>query len=169
MPEVVIAQRMWQRRGTLAEWTAANPVLEAGEIGVELSVTDPPKFKIGDGATAYLALAYQGNAAGRNTVTAVTSVSGVVTLDWSLGDYFTLTLSENVTSWVIANAPGSGLGFTITVEITQAAGSYTVVKPGTTPGGTMAVSTANGAKDLLFITSFNNGGTLRSNISKAYS
>lgn len=37
---------MQQRRGTAAEWTAANPVLAAGEIGFE---TDTGKFKFGDG------------------------------------------------------------------------------------------------------------------------
>lgn len=106
----------------------------------------------------------------RSTVTAVSSASGVVTLDYSLGDYFTITLTENVTSWVISNPPGSGNGFSLMVQITQAAGAYTVAKPGTTPGGAaLDVSTANGAIDLLAISSFDNGSTLRSNIAKAYS
>lgn len=106
----------------------------------------------------------------RSTVTAVTSSSGVVTLDYSLGDYFTLTLSENVTSWVISNGPGSGKGFSLMVQITQAAGAYTVAKPGTTAGGAaLDVSTGNGDVDLLAITSFNNGTTLRSTIAKDFS
>ena len=46
---------MQQRRGTAAEWTSANPTLSAAEIGVE---TDTLKVKIGDGATAWTALAY---------------------------------------------------------------------------------------------------------------
>lgn len=58
MAEVVVAQRMWQRRGTTAEWNTANPVLAAGEIGVEL--TTPPKTKVGDGVTAWTSLAYIG-------------------------------------------------------------------------------------------------------------
>ena len=52
MTEVVVAQRMWQRRGTTALWGAANPVLESGEIGVELSNTSPYPvigIKIGNG------------------------------------------------------------------------------------------------------------------------
>lgn len=106
----------------------------------------------------------------RSTVTAVTSSSGVVTLDYSLGDYFTLTLSENVTSWAISNLPGSGKGFSLMVQITQGAGAYTVAKPGTTPGGAaLDVSTTNGDVDVLAITSFNNGTTLRSNIARDYS
>jgi hypothetical protein len=44
------------RRDTAANWTAANPTLAAGEIGVEI---DTLKFKIGDGGTAWTVLAYQ--------------------------------------------------------------------------------------------------------------
>jgi len=53
-----MATRMQQRRGTAAQWTAANPVLAAGEIGFE---TDTNKFKIGNGATAWSALDYFAN------------------------------------------------------------------------------------------------------------
>jgi hypothetical protein len=56
-----MATRMQQRRGTAAQWTAANPVLGAGEIGFE---TDTNKFKIGNGSTAWTSLSYfvDGNA-----------------------------------------------------------------------------------------------------------
>jgi hypothetical protein len=50
-----MATRMQQRRGTAAQWTAANPVLAAGEIGFE---TDTSKFKIGDGVNAWSTLNY---------------------------------------------------------------------------------------------------------------
>jgi len=50
-----MATRMQQRRGTAAQWTAANPVLGAGEIGFE---TDTNKFKIGNGSTAWTSLSY---------------------------------------------------------------------------------------------------------------
>ena len=46
---------MQQRRGTAAEWTTANPVLSAGEIGVE---TDTLKVKVGNGSTAWGSLEY---------------------------------------------------------------------------------------------------------------
>ena len=46
---------MQQRRGTAAQWTAANPVLGAGEIGFE---TDTGKFKIGDGTNQWGSLDY---------------------------------------------------------------------------------------------------------------
>lgn len=45
-----MATRMQQRRGTAAEWTTANPVLAAGEIGYE---TDTGKFKFGDGVNTW--------------------------------------------------------------------------------------------------------------------
>lgn len=48
-----MATRMQQRRGTLADWTATNPVLMDGEIGFE---TDTHMLRIGDGLTAYLDL-----------------------------------------------------------------------------------------------------------------
>lgn len=61
MADIIVAQRMYQRRGTAAEWVAANPVLQAGEIGVELST--PPTMKIGDGVTAWNSLPYAGGSA----------------------------------------------------------------------------------------------------------
>ena len=51
---------MQQRRGTAAQWTAANPILAAGEIGFE---TDTSKFKMGNGSSVWSALTYFANAA----------------------------------------------------------------------------------------------------------
>ena len=51
---------MQQRRGTAAQWTAANPILAAGEIGFE---TDTNKFKMGNGSSVWTALTYFANAA----------------------------------------------------------------------------------------------------------
>lgn len=55
-----MATRMQQRRGTAAQWTAANPILAAGEIGFE---TDTNKFKMGNGSSVWSALQYFANAA----------------------------------------------------------------------------------------------------------
>lgn len=44
-----------QRRDTAANWTAENPTLLAGEIGLE---SDTGYWKVGDGATAWTSLAY---------------------------------------------------------------------------------------------------------------
>jgi hypothetical protein len=43
------------RSDTAADWTAANPVLLLGEVGVE---TDTRRYKIGDGTTAWAGLSY---------------------------------------------------------------------------------------------------------------
>ena len=43
------------RRGTAAQWTAANSILASGEMGLE---TDTKAFKFGDGSTAWNALPY---------------------------------------------------------------------------------------------------------------
>ena len=43
------------RRGTASQWTSANTILHAGELGFE---TNTGKFKIGDGSTAWNDLGY---------------------------------------------------------------------------------------------------------------
>ncbi len=50
-----MATRMQQRRGTASQWTTANPILAAGEIGFE---TDTNQFKIGDGVNEWADLSY---------------------------------------------------------------------------------------------------------------
>ena len=49
------------RRDTAAAWTAANPVLASGEMGIE---TNTNQFKIGNGATPWNSLPYGGIAGG---------------------------------------------------------------------------------------------------------
>ena len=50
-----MATRMQQRRGTAAQWTAADPILAAGEIGFE---SDTGQFKIGDGVNHWDDISY---------------------------------------------------------------------------------------------------------------
>jgi len=57
------------RRGTAAEWTAANTVLAEGELGLE---TDTTYYKIGNGSTAWTSLAY-GSITGTLANSSVTS------------------------------------------------------------------------------------------------
>ena len=61
MTTQVVFTRQAQRRDTAANWTAVNPVLLSGEWGLE---TDTRKLKIGDGVTAWNALAYNGGTPG---------------------------------------------------------------------------------------------------------
>lgn len=50
-----LSAKIQLRRGTETEWTTANPILSAGEIGVE---NDTGLFKLGDGATSWADLEY---------------------------------------------------------------------------------------------------------------
>lgn len=97
----------------------------------------------------------------RRTVTAVTSVSGIVTLNYALGDYFTLELSENVGGWIISNPPASGVGGTIGVRITQDNPARTVAFGAdiqfTASSPLDTVPTDVGSDTLLIMTSFDGG------------
>lgn len=48
-------KRRQERRGTAAQWTSANPILAAGEWGIEL---DTNRQKVGNGSSAWNLLAY---------------------------------------------------------------------------------------------------------------
>jgi beta-glucanase (GH16 family) len=63
----VALQRIQWRRGTAAEWTAANPVLADGEPGWE---RDTQKIKVGNGTSTWSALPYftSGGGTGGGTV-----------------------------------------------------------------------------------------------------
>ena len=66
------------RAGTASAWTTANPILAAGEPGVE---TDTNKLKIGNGVTAWNSLAYtSGGSGGGGAVDSVNGRTGAVTL-----------------------------------------------------------------------------------------
>jgi hypothetical protein len=52
-----MAVQIQLRRGTASAWTAANPLLADGEMGLE---SDTDQFKIGDGVTYWNSLAYGG-------------------------------------------------------------------------------------------------------------
>lgn len=72
--------RIQLRRDTAANWTSANPVLGAGEMGIE---TDTDQFKVGDGTTAWSSLAYGGiqGPAGANGTDGVVAATAPITYD----------------------------------------------------------------------------------------
>lgn len=95
--------------------------------------------------------------------TVISSSSGTLTLLCSDGDYFTTTLTENVTTFTILNEPSAGFAQTIMLRITQdpvtprtVAWPASFVWAGGTPG---VVTNTASAVDLLAITSFDQGGT----------
>lgn len=54
-----ITRYLKHRRDTAANWTANNPTLLAGQLGIETDgLTTTPKFKIGDGTSTWTALPY---------------------------------------------------------------------------------------------------------------
>ena len=48
-----MATQIQLRRGTSAEWAAANPVLAQGEVGIDLTLGE---MRLGDGVTAWAGL-----------------------------------------------------------------------------------------------------------------
>jgi len=88
------------RRGSAAEWTSANPVLAAGEVGLELDTT---KIKIGDGSLSWNSLSYfsSGSAGSSNyTASAGTSAS----LNNIPANLYALLSSSNFTSASISGS-----------------------------------------------------------------
>ena len=109
-----MATRMQQRRGTAAQWTAANPTLAAGEIGFE---TDTNKFKIGNGSSAWTALSYFSNTTALEALLndgAPAALNTLNELAAALNDDpgFVTTLSTNVTNHVNAGTNVHGIADT---------------------------------------------------------
>lgn len=84
-----MAVRIQFRRGTAADWTAADPVLSAGEFGFE---TDTNKFKLGDGTTLWSGLPYPAT----GTITGVTAGTGLT----GGGNSGTVTLTVDSTIYI---------------------------------------------------------------------
>lgn len=103
-------------------------------------------------------------------VNALTISSGAVAINCALGDYFTLSMTANVTTLTLSSVPAVK---TLMIAITQdATGSRTMSWPAAfkwAGGTTGTLSTAANAKDLLAITTFDSGTTWYATLAKAYS
>lgn len=153
MTQVVVAQRMWQRRDTAGNWSSVNPVLAAGEIGVELGAEI--KFKIGDGATPWNGLAYFSGGGGIVEIVAGDNIdvdntdpsrpvvsaagggaprvqdvpstgSGAVTCDWSAYDEIRVVVTANVSVSLAGAADGQRCLLVLQQDV---AGSRDVLLP----------------------------------------
>lgn len=102
------------------------------------------------------------------SVPSLSSAAGVLTVDLSLSDYYTITLTENITSIVFTNALGGTKPSTKMFEITQGTTPYTVTWPVSFlwEGAAPVVSDTANAIDILAITSFNGGTTWHGTLSK---
>ena len=106
----------------------------------------------------------------KNVVSAVTIASGVANIDLALGDYFTVAMSENITSLTFTNLPGSGYGVSKTLKITQhASAAKTFAMPSSfkwAGGTTGVISTTLSAVDRLTLVSDDNGTTYTAVLAK---
>ena len=98
------------RRDTAANWTNNNPTLAAGEIGVE---TDTLKFKIGDGTTAWTALAYASVLPGDAVEIAQDAVGAMIASTNSIDLTYTDATPELKADVNISVTPGD---VTLTIE-----------------------------------------------------
>lgn len=105
----------------------------------------------------------------RNVVTAVSSVSGVLTLDASLGDYFVTTLSEDVTSIVIDNCPQA---CTLSLRLMQnGTTAYDVTFPAAflkRGGGDFVMPASLGARCRLVMTTDDTGASFDTDLGEGY-
>ena len=116
------------RRGTAAQWTAANPILAAGETGLE---TDTNQSKRGDGVTAWTALPYVGKwdsipgkpavvaegatqAAARNAVAALGLIQAAKNPDLLVTGAVTVDNDDLITSAAVVWPDGTPGTLTIT-------------------------------------------------------
>ena len=130
-----MATRIQLRRGTATQWTTANTVLEAGEIGWESNTN---KFKIGDGTTEWDDLTYFLDATdtGFNSedyilATAKNAVNGVAALDANIN---VVTTTGVVFEGATAN------NFETTLQVIDPTSDKTITLPDAT--GTVVLDSA---------------------------
>lgn len=89
---------------------------------------------------------------------ALTITAGAITVDLSLGNYFTLSLTANITAISFTNAPASGRAETVVIKMTQdATGGRTVAGwPASVKwsGGAFTPTSTASATDLVSLTTF---------------
>lgn len=82
----ILYLRIQQKRKTTAQWAALNPVLLAGEPGVEVLVDGSVRIKVGNGTSTWSQLPYVGGIGGSsNYVHSQISASTTWTIPHNLG------------------------------------------------------------------------------------
>jgi hypothetical protein len=137
-----MATRMQQRRGTASQWTSANPVLNAGEIGWE---SDTNKFKIGDGTNHWADIDYFIDA----NSTANPSFGTSITFEGATADSYetTLQVTDPTADRTITFPDATG-----TVVLADGSGNVTVSGNLTVSGTTTTINstTINATTGIIF-------------------
>lgn len=129
-----MAVKIQLRRGTAAQWTAANPILYEGEFGFE---TDTRRYKIGNGVHAWndsTNLPYYAT----GTLTGITTASGSGLTGGALSGTLTLAVDPSV---VITKDYVDGRGDLITATTNNTPALLSLG----TDGQVLIADTANGA------------------------
>lgn len=93
MAERTLLTRLQQKRDASSNWSANNPILLDGEIGVE---SDTYKIKIGDGTTAWNSLPYSCSSGDYSEIPVATKdVLGGIKL-WVSGNTLYISTSKYV-------------------------------------------------------------------------
>ena len=133
--------------------TSGTPGIQSVVAGTNVTVDDTDPLNPVVSAT--------GGGSDRQTVTAVTSSSGVVEFDYALGDYFTISMSENITGASVSNPPVPGVGGTIAIRISQDSTPRTFAFPAnwqfTASSPLTTIPTGSGDDALLIMTTFDGG------------
>lgn len=110
--------------------------------------------------------------ADRNVSKVLASASGTITVNYNDGDYYTWTLTENVTAWAFTNLPGAGKAATLRIRITQHASAPKTVAWDASfkwaAGVAPVVSNTNSAVDVLTLRTFDNGTTWQAELEKGF-
>jgi hypothetical protein len=155
-----------------------NPMTTSQDIIVGGSSGTPGRLAVGSAGQALVvngsgSLAYAGGEGISEPVNALSISSNAITINCANGDYFTLSMTANVTSVTVSNAPASGKAQTVMVEIKQdATGSRTISWPASfkwTSGTAGVLSTGANKVDVLAITTFDQGTTWRATLAKDFS
>ena len=105
-----MAVQIQLRNDTATNWTSSNPVLAVGELGIE---SDTDQFKIGNGSTAWVSLAYGGivgptGAAGVASATSPLAYdAGTKTVSIDLSSYDTSSEVDTKVAALIDSAPAT--------------------------------------------------------------
>jgi hypothetical protein len=129
-----MATRMQQRKGTAAQWAAADPILNAGEIGWE---SDTNKFKIGDGINHWDDLTYFLDSTDTGfsaedylLATSKNAANGVAALDANV---------NVVTTTGVVFEGATADSYEITLAVTDPTADHTITLPDAT--GTVVLTT----------------------------